>query len=148
VNRRSFSAMVLAAMAFGCSGDRGPKTVAVSGEVTFDGKPLEEGTIEFTADDGAHAAQGKIVAGKYEIAAPAGPIAGKQYKVAIASLKKSGKARKSLMPGSLSNDEEEMTNIIPVQYQGTSTSLSAAVSDDETKNKFDFKLDKGLSAKK
>ncbi|MFM7132085.1 MAG: hypothetical protein ACKO0V_22270 [bacterium] len=147
MNRRIFCAMV-SAMAVGCSGEAGPKTTKVSGDVNFDGKPLDEGTIEFSAADGSHAAQGSIKAGKYEIPAEAGPIVGKQYKVSVVSLKKSGKARKSLMPGSLGNDEEESVNIIPAQYHGSATTLTASVSEDETKNKFDFSLDKGPATKK
>lgn len=139
---------MVSAMAAGCSGEAGPKKAKVSGTVNYDGKPLDEGTIEFTATDGSNAAQGKIAAGKYEIPEEAGPVVGKQYKVSFVSLKKSGKARKSLMPGSLGNDEEESVNIIPAQYQGSATTLTADVTDDEAKNKFDFTLEKGLAAKK
>jgi hypothetical protein len=63
-------AVVLAGLAAcvltGC-GPSGPKTVKVSGEVTFNGKPVETGDILFMPAEG-HAAPegGRIVNGRYE----------------------------------------------------------------------------------
>ena len=36
----------------GCMGDPGPKRYRVSGEITFDGKPVPHGEIVFTPDSG------------------------------------------------------------------------------------------------
>jgi hypothetical protein len=38
--------------ATGCMGDQGPKRYRVSGEITFDGKPVPHGEILFTPDSG------------------------------------------------------------------------------------------------
>ncbi|OWK37556.1 hypothetical protein FRUB_06676 [Fimbriiglobus ruber] len=57
---------LLACAASGC-GPSGPKMVPVSGEVTFNGKPVETGDILFMPAEG-HAAPegGRIVNGRYE----------------------------------------------------------------------------------
>ena len=61
---------LLLASAAGCGGiDHHP----VSGEVTWEGKPLEKGTIAFIAEDGKTSeAVGAIVAGRYETQATVG----------------------------------------------------------------------------
>ena len=62
----------LAALA-GC-GPGGPKTVPVSGSVTFAGQPVADGEIAFRSADGATASwAGRIVAGRYAIRSTVGP---------------------------------------------------------------------------
>lgn len=65
--RRVLRAVVLAAvgavLVVGC-GDKSSSMGTVSGEVTVDGKPLEEGNITFTAPNGK-IYSGKIQGGKY-----------------------------------------------------------------------------------
>lgn len=53
-------------LAAGCGGDSGPPTVLVSGQVTLDGQPVEEGQIYFRAQDGGNSYAGKIENGRYE----------------------------------------------------------------------------------
>ena len=144
MQRGLFMTVVFSALIAGCSGESGPKTVRVWGEVMLDGKPLPDGTIEFKADDGSHAAQGTITEGKYDIPAPSGPIEGKPCKVSITSLAKTGKSRPSIMPGS-SDAMEELQNIIPPAYN-SKTTLTATATPDNTH--FDFKLEKGPGIKK
>jgi hypothetical protein len=139
-----FCLAVALAPLVGCSDEAGPKTSRVWGEVAYDGKPVEDGTIEFTASDGSHAAQGTIKAGKYDIAAQAGPIEDKPYKVAISSLSKTGKSTPSLMPGS-TEPMEALINTIPREYN-SQTILTATASVD--KKQFDFKLEKPGDPKK
>ena len=77
MDRRIFAVLCVTlagSLAVGCGESEGPKTSRVYGEVTLGGKPLDDGTIEFSAADGGHAAQGQIKAGTYDIPAPAGPI--------------------------------------------------------------------------
>ena len=52
-------------LSLGCGSNDG--RVVVTGEVTFDGKPLEDGNITFGGDKGA-AGAGKIVNGKFSLA--------------------------------------------------------------------------------
>ncbi len=57
----------------GC-GPGGPKTVPVSGSVTFAGEPVADGEIAFRSADGATASwAGRIVAGRYAIRSTVGP---------------------------------------------------------------------------
>jgi hypothetical protein len=66
-------------IASGC-GNRGPERVIVSGTVTYNGKPINEGLIRFVPTGGSSApvASTPIVSGKYKIAgrggAPVGPV--------------------------------------------------------------------------
>jgi hypothetical protein len=74
----------------GCgSGSRVP----LSGEVTFEGQPLSNGTIVFTPVDAtAGPSTGcDIVAGKYDVPGEMGASPGVIYQVQITSLAKSGK---------------------------------------------------------
>jgi hypothetical protein len=130
----------------GCSGETGPKTMRVWGEVTYDGKPVNDGTIDFTSPDGSSPAQGSIQEGRYDIPAPAGPVAGKTYKVSITALAKTGKTVRNLMPAG-DDTMEEYTNTIPPEYNSRSK-LEASISDDSSKNEFGFKLDKPPASRK
>jgi hypothetical protein len=70
-----FAAPLLCCLAAlsGC-GPGGPKTVPVSGTVTFAGQPVADGEIAFRSADGATASwAGRIVAGRYAIRSTVGP---------------------------------------------------------------------------
>ena len=128
----------------GCSGETGPKTTRVWGEVTYGGNAIDDGTIEFTANDGSHAAQGSIKGGKYDIPATAGPIQDKPYKVMISALARTGKSTPSLMPGS-SEPMEALINTIPQEYNSQTTLAATPTAD---KREFDFRLEKRVASKK
>jgi hypothetical protein len=59
-------------VASGCGEQREP-LYPVSGEVTFEGEPLAEGTIAFVPLDGRTPHSTPVTAGKYEVELPAGP---------------------------------------------------------------------------
>ena len=62
--------LVLCLLGYGTSG---PQTVAVTGEVTYDGAPLEQGDILFIPQDQTLAPEaGKIKDGKYSLQAKPG----------------------------------------------------------------------------
>lgn len=68
-----------ALVATGC-GKSGPKTYDVTGTVTYDGQPLDSGSIAFTpADTTMRGGQVEITAGKYTIQLPAGEMTVKIY---------------------------------------------------------------------
>jgi hypothetical protein len=77
-------------LAAGCSSGA---RVQISGEVTFEGEPLSQGTIVFTPVDAtAGPSTGcDIVAGKYDVPGEMGVSPGVIYRVQITSLAKSGK---------------------------------------------------------
>ncbi|AGA27442.1 hypothetical protein [Singulisphaera acidiphila] len=124
----------------GCSEPAGPQTMRVWGDVSYDDKPVEEGTIEFVSPDGAVPAQASIKAGHYDLPAPSGPMAEKSYVVQINALKKSGKTIPNVM-GDGAPTMDVLVNVIPETYNVKST-LKANVSTDTSKNQFDFKLEK------
>jgi hypothetical protein len=73
-------------MAAGCGGGAGE----VSGTVTFDGKPIEQGSIKFTPEDGKGPTTGDAIKdGKYSVQkVPLGPA-----KVSISGVKATGKKK-------------------------------------------------------
>ena len=64
-------ACVLFSQLAGC-GPAENERFPVSGQVTFKGSPLSNGTIEFEATDGSHRSGSVITAGKYTISATQG----------------------------------------------------------------------------
>lgn len=121
LNRRRMLAvatLLMASAAFGCTG--GPRAdgdlvrVAVSGEVTLDGKPLPEGKIEFAPVGTAPAdiAVADIEDGRFSIVRSVGPSPGK-YKVKISS-RKSQKIAAGQEPGGAPNKREPEK--IPKKY--------------------------------
>jgi len=131
-----------AAVLTGCGGNTGPTAMRVWGEVSYDGKPVEDGKITLTptGETPGGSVAGVIKEGKYDIPRDEGPYAGGTYKVEISSLAKQGKALPNVVdPGgpSLAVFEE----LIPRQYNADST-LTLKVSEDSSQNAADFKLEK------
>lgn len=62
----------------GCGGSSGPERVSVSGEVSFDGTPIESGSIAFIPDGSTvgPSAGGEIKQGRYSVARESGPVLG------------------------------------------------------------------------
>jgi hypothetical protein len=71
--RLSVAWLVVATILVGCGGSTGPKTVAVTGNITLDGTPLSEGSINFLPADGVGVPSGaKIANGTYRAEVPLG----------------------------------------------------------------------------
>lgn len=130
---RFFVCVWLLGFLVGCGGNDG--RVKVTGEVTFDGKPLEEGNITFGGDKGA-AGAGKISNGKFSLS-ESGDEAGVQpgsYTVLINSwVEERGSVRPdgSFSPG--------ITRIPLVYLDAKKSGLKAEVKSGE-KNHFTFDL--------
>jgi hypothetical protein len=113
----------MASAAFGCSGapEGTPEIprVAVSGEVTLDGKPLPGGKIEFVplGSQSAETAVADIEDGRYSIIRAVGPSPGK-HKVKISS-RKSVKIAEGQEPGGGPNKKEPEK--IPKKYNAQTT---------------------------
>jgi hypothetical protein len=129
------AAMILAQ---GCAETAGPRTMAVSGEASFDGKPIKDGVITFEGVDGAAPAQGPIKEGMFSLPAESGPVADKEYIVKINALVKSGKTVKNVMDES-SPTMEVMAETIPALFN-TESKVRKTISSDASKNQFIFKL--------
>jgi hypothetical protein len=112
--------LALAAMVFlaGCGDNRIP----IRGIVTFDGKPVDEGSISLEPMDGQGATTGgKIVGGKYELTGKAAPLPGKM-KVRINGMRKTGR---KIQGGSLASTTpiviDEIERYIPDVYNRQTT---------------------------
>lgn len=117
----------------GC-GPTGPVRVAVSGTVTFIGRPLEVGTIEFHPVDPTAGEPGgaEVSAGAYTIPASRGLRPGR-YVVQVSSAVAPGPAD-GTAPGAIRLARER----IPGRYNAASE-LTAEVTERGT-NRFDFTL--------
>ena len=65
-------------MICGCGGTSGPERASLSGQVTFDGTPVENGSIAFIPDGKTvgPTAGGVIEKGRYTVARESGPVLG------------------------------------------------------------------------
>jgi hypothetical protein len=99
-----------------CSNGRFP----VQGEVTFNGKAIDDGTISFEPVDGnGPTTGGKITAGKYQLTGDAAPVPGKKT-VRIFAVRKTGrKIADQLAPKGTMIDD--VAAYIPDIYNGRST---------------------------
>lgn len=129
--RQGFQLLVLlsAAVVCGCGGDSQP---TVSGKVTLDGKPLENGAISFVPADGATATAGGIITnGEYTVEVPAGA-----KKVEITAAKVVG--QRPAYEGNPNSPMIDITeSIIPERYN-TKSELTREVKAGE--NTLDFEL--------
>lgn len=127
---------VLAMMfATGCGPGNASGRLAISGTVTFQGKPLDQGTIQIISlDPGKQAISGGMIKdGKFSIAADKGLAPGK-YRVRISSPEE-GSGATPAMPGDPAPVAKER---IPPEYSGPESKLEIEV----TKGgKNDFNLD-------
>jgi len=118
----------------GCGSGRFP----VTGEVTFDGKPVEQGTISLEpVDRQGPTSGGKIVNGKYRLEGDAAPLPGKKT-VRISAARKTGR---KIPAGSLAKKGEmveEIERYIPDIYN-KKTTLTCEVGGQGT-NQIDFHL--------
>jgi hypothetical protein len=124
----------------GCSQPAGPKTMRVWGDVSFDGKPVEEGSVTFESADGSPPAQALIKAGHYDLSAESGPVAEKSYVVKINAMAKTGKTVPNVM-GDGAATMDILVETIPPVFNALST-IKKTISADPEKNRFDFKLQK------
>lgn len=116
----------------GCGGtESGPDSVLLSGKVTLDDQPVEEGDIYFRAKDGGNSYAGKIVGGKYELKTTPG-----DKRVEITAYQD--------VPGEFREDNPgEKTPVrkmmIPKQYN-TETTLEISIPADSKKAEENFEL--------
>ncbi|MDO5554075.1 MAG: hypothetical protein Q4G68_09970 [Planctomycetia bacterium] len=86
----------------------------VTGMITFNGSPLDSGTIQFAQDNAAVYAT-QITMGKYELKADPG-----DYRVTITSMKITGTRDRNEFPGDTMQESIE-EQIIPPDYNVNST---------------------------
>ena len=120
----------------GCQGGR-PQRYAVSGEVKFQGKPLDQGAVTFLAQDPALASGGGalIKEGRYNIPADHGLLPG-QYRVMVTSAAPGAQPDPDAPPGPAGPLPKDRINL---KYNAQ-TILSAEVKAGGP-NTFDFAVD-------
>ena len=137
MRQRLTFAILLVALT-GCSS--GPKPMRVWGNVTFEGKPLPEGTITFTpiAPHTGPSTGGSITEGRYEVPEKVGPLSGGQYRVEITATRSSGRQVVNTIGfGGGMITVPEM--YIPTVYNAASK-LQVTISQKADENQFDFEL--------
>lgn len=124
------------ACAWGCGADDPLNRRAVSGTVTLDGTPLQQGAVSFTPQQQGGVASGAVIeSGQYSIPAEKGLSKGK-YLVAITSAQ-SGSAAQEAMPGDAT--PAEATEQIPEEWNTKSTQTVEVGDDIACTFNFDIK---------
>ncbi|MEX0728487.1 MAG: hypothetical protein WEB58_04925 [Planctomycetaceae bacterium] len=133
---KMFCVAALATVTLSGCGDSGPERASISGQVTFDGQPVEDGTISFVpaGDTQGPVSGDRIVNGTYTIPADKGPVIG-SHKVEIKATRKTGEKIPAVPPAT--GEMEVTEDYIPAKYN-TETTLTADVVGGE--NKKDFTL--------
>jgi hypothetical protein len=128
--------LILCAVLAGCGSSKysGAKRYPLEGEVTFEGQPIDLGSISFipTGDKG-RASGGTITDGKYAIPEENGVHAG-TYRVEIHWLKRTGRKLKDVESGEMYDERREA---LPASVQQNSEST---VEVPLSENRHDFKL--------
>jgi hypothetical protein len=126
ISRRGWAGVLSAAMLFaglGC----GPGVAVVSGEVTLDGTPVENGTITFEpVDRGGPTMGGPITNGRYEVKGPPG-----KKKVLVTSFRLTGKKVPVNLPGTPLALGDEMRAFPPpgTSHESKEVELAAGAND-------------------
>lgn len=125
---------VLLASLVGC-GNSG--LVDVKGQVSYDGKPIDEGAISFEPADGkGPASGGEIKGGKYELRGKAAVTPGSKI-VRIRGNQKTGR-KVGAFPGSPAT-VDEVKSVVPPEYNEKSTLKAEVTSGKENEHNFDLK---------
>jgi hypothetical protein len=132
--------LLLVVLSSGCGGDPLGRR-AISGGVTVDGSPVEQGNVSFTpADQGTISAGAAITAGKYSVPKEGGLPPGK-YRVAINAPKPgTGQAaQEGVLPGDPLPVPEEL---IPPEWNAQSQQFIEVSASGPSEFNFDIKTKK------
>ena len=126
MSRRNTASLLLILpllIAAGCGGGTdGPERFPVTGKVTINGEPLDDGSIQFIPEAGTDgpSSGAPITNGAYTIPAEKGPVAG-QYLVQIRGTKKTGKQIEAGPPNPPGTMVDEVVQAVPAEYNSNST---------------------------
>ena len=134
---RILAALALSLAILGLAGCGSNSPAAVEGTVTFNGAPIDNGSIGFTPIEGAKPGEGTVGGaihdGKYAIPAESGPKPGK-YKVEIHWFKAGPKGKS----GDADMGQGATTEGLPAKYN-TATELTADIKSGKNNKPFDLK---------
>ena len=132
------SIFLLCGVVLGCGGAdyNGEKRFPLTGKVTFDGQPIEWGSIAFIPQSGNNQrVSGSVIQnGVYDVPEAKGANAGK-HRVEIHWLKPTGK---KIQPPDSEDIVDERVEALPPKFHAQSE-LSAEISGDNTRFDFDLK---------
>ena len=132
----SLGCFVLCTVLAGCGSSKykGEQRYPLKGEVTFEGQPIDVGSISFIPEnDKGRASGGVITDGKFDVPEEKGANAGK-YRVEIHWLKRTGKQLKDVESGEMYDERREA---LPAKVH-TNSELTVEVPLPD--NRYDFKL--------
>ncbi|MEW4565888.1 hypothetical protein AB1K70_25450 [Bremerella sp. JC770] len=136
----SLLACLMVPLLVGCGFDNdGPIRAAVSGNVTFDGKPIENGVIEFIPNrqTAGPSAGARIENGYYDVPRAKGPVVG-SYLVRISSKGPTGRRVSQGSQGVAGETVAEIGELIPANFN-QKTTLEREI--EAKQNVFDFDLE-------
>ncbi len=133
--------VVLCAFVIGCGGQAAP--VGVSGNVTFDGKPLSNGTITFipVSTDAGQQRDAKIENGTFELSRAEGLLPELDFKVSIKAFVKTGRKYPNANDAA---SADEVVQVIPRHYN-SDTTLHFRTSKNVRDNQLEFNLSPQLN---
>jgi hypothetical protein len=140
---RRLTYLIVMAMCGGCGVSSKP--VRLQGEVSFAGRPIEKGKIDFVPADGTPggAISAAILAGRYEVPPQTGLLPTGVYTARVIGLRRTGKTEPNRIErGGPPIEVEE--NFIPATCNVNST-LKVRVADLPDKNKVDFHIGNTLA---
>jgi len=111
----------------GCGSQNHPKRASISGNVTVNGLPLEEGVVIFIPDAGTQGptSGAKILHGRYQISSSEGPVLGMHRVEVTARRTESGKPILPPRPGEVVPESspagETLIQYLPARYNTQST---------------------------
>lgn len=140
IPRRHGLLVLLLLFAAGCGGAKGPERASVTGEVTFDGTPVESGSIAFIPDGQTEGpTSGALIEkGKYQTPKGSGPVLG-THRVEILAHRAGKNVEVAGIGGATSGASgtatvQETEMYIPEQYNKKSTLAITIKSGRNTEN--------------
>jgi hypothetical protein len=137
--------LLLLPIVIGCGSNNPQGRVSVRGEVTFDGKPLEQGDILFSSIEGSTpmvATGSPIKNGKFSLSAEKGLIPDQTYSVQFRSVEKIPGSQK-IDPRKVDNPRKmksQIRSVLPRRYGAESKETVTATK--KSPNVFQFDLTK------
>jgi len=138
---RSPSALAVTLLLFsGCAPDRSVPRVAISGEVTLDGKPLTGVTIRFVPTTQSPGASAMVMEGKFQMDPSQGPAEG-EYDVVIEP--NAPDLEQAIMAMQAGDRDPLRTRVVPQAYQVPGQLVAKVSKTGDTR--FHFKLTSNVS---
>jgi len=144
VRMAAWSTLFALCCGLGCGGTTGPERASVSGSVTFDGVPVEKGSIAFIPDGATvgPTAGALIEKGRYQTASGMGPVLG-SHRVEITAHRAGNKVDVAGIGGSgagpsAAGSVQQTEMYIPAQYNTKST-LTVTIKSGNNPNDFSLK---------